>query len=82
LAIVFDDKGSVAGNFLHPAGARCEIQSGQASIQIPPLAASSALDVAVGAFVVACMGTDGSRMQLEGTFAIPVQKTILLCSAP
>jgi hypothetical protein len=84
----FDWHGTVGGKLLHPTGATCTVTGGQAAITFPrpdwsviATNATRPLDVASGTFTAHCVGQDGTDVDLDGTFAIPVEPTVLLCQS-
>jgi hypothetical protein len=81
----FQSDGRVGGNFIHPGGVTCEIEGGRGDLSLADPGQPSPRDggpptqVAYGIFSVDCLGADGSKLVLSGSFALPLVWRLLLC---
>jgi hypothetical protein len=66
------DPGGATGEFIHPTGVRCSVNSASGTINLPPLRNSPRSEAATGTFVLDCAAADGTTLKLQGTFALPM----------
>jgi hypothetical protein len=71
LAAVLDERGAT-GEFIHPTGVRCSVNSASGIINLPPALNTPPDQAATGMFVLECAVSDGTTLKLQGTFALPV----------
>jgi len=84
IGVTFDQLGP-RGNFMDTDGTSCTVATGSASFHIPrpvssPAAADgSAGDAASGSFNLDCVRPDGTHLNLNARFVIPVESSFLAC---
>lgn len=84
IGVTFDQRGPM-GNFEDTDGNSCSVTSGSASFHIPPPSFSappvdaSRPDAASGSFNLDCVRPDGTHLNLNARFVIPVESRVLLC---
>jgi len=72
LSAVLDPRGAT-GEFIHPTGFRCNLDSASGIINLPgPLHRPPPGEAATGMFVLGCTGSDGTTLTLKGTFTLPM----------
>src|SRR5688572_4276845 len=81
LFVSLQDTPRVTGTFVNTNGARCDVMAGWADIKLPSPAwlTNGVTEAASGKFVLPCRGSDGTDLQLEGTFLLPQVVLVLAC---
>jgi hypothetical protein len=71
LVVVLDQWGAM-GEFIDPTGVRCRVNAASGIINLPPLFNTPPGEAATGTLVVECAASDGTTLQLQATFALPM----------